>query len=358
MTDPQKQRFLLHTLTLAALVAWGIFLVRVVLPCTLPFWAGLVIAFLLKPVTATLTRLLGLRRRGAALFAVTLFYLGLAVLLWVAVVAAGSGLYHLALALPKLVSQDILPSLDRTMEEASRLWERMLPASAQRFASWSARLSGGAQEAAGALSARLLDWTTQTASAVPMFLLTVLFTVLSSVFISLDYTQVACFLLKQLPPAVRAAFFECKDFLSGTLLRLARAYLVLFLLTWGQLWLGLWLLGVPQPLGASALTALLDALPILGTGIILIPWAGLSLLRGRFALAAGLLALYGVVLVVRNLLEPRIVGKSIGLHPLVTTLAMYAGLKLGGVVGLAVAPCTALLLQFLNQKGRLRLYKE
>ena len=49
---------------------------------------------------------------------------------------------------------------------------------------------------------------------------------------------------------------------------------------------------------------------------------------------------------------------SIGLHPLVTTLAMYAGLRLGGVVGLALAPCSVLLLQFLNEKGRIRLYKE
>lgn len=358
MTDPQKQRFLLHTLTLAAFVAWGVFLFRVVLPCTLPFWAGLVIAFLLKPVTAALTRLLGLHRRGAALFAVTLFYLLLAALLWAAVWVAGSGLYRLALSLPELVSQDVLPSLGHAAEELSRLWERMLPASALDSAAWPARLTAGAQEAAGALSARLLDWTGQAVSAVPFFLLTVLFTVLSSVFISLDYTQVACFLLRQLPPAVRAAFFECKDFLSGTLLRLARAYLVLFLLTWAQLWLGLWLLGVPQPLGAAALTALLDALPILGTGIILLPWSALSLLRGKLALAAGLLLLYGIVLLVRNLLEPRIVGKSIGLHPLITTLAMYAGLRLGGVVGLALAPCSVLLLQFLNEKGRIRLYKE
>ena len=342
----------------SGLCGLGVFLFRVVLPCTLPFWAGLVIAFLLKPVTAALTRLLGLHRRGAALFAVTLFYLLLAGLLWAAVWVAGSGLYRLALSLPELVSQDVLPSLGHAAEELSRLCERMLPASALDPAAWPARLPAGAQEAAGALSARLLDWTGQAVSAVPFFLLTVLFTVLSSVFISLDYTQVACFLLRQLPPAVRAAFFECKDFLSGTLLRLARAYLVLFLLTWAQLWLGLWLLGVTQPLGAAALTALLDALPILGTGIILLPWSALSLLRGKLALAAGLLLLYGIVLLVRNLLEPRIVGKSIGLHPLVTTLAMYAGLRLGGVVGLALAPCSVLLLQFLNETGLIRLYKE
>lgn len=84
--------------------------------------------------------------------------------------------------------------------------------------------------------------------------------------------------------------------------------------------------------------AVFDILPVLGTGGILLPWAVILLLLGDKMLAAGILVLYLVITVVRNIAEPRLVGKQIGLHPLATLIAMFLGLKILGIAGMVLFP--------------------
>lgn len=86
------------------------------------------------------------------------------------------------------------------------------------------------------------------------------------------------------------------------------------LLTFAQLWAGLWLLRIPYAGWISFGIAVFDILPIVGTGGILLPWAAVSGFLGNYSLAAGILILYVVITVIRNILEPKIVGKQIGLH--------------------------------------------
>ena len=107
------------------------------------------------------------------------------------------------------------------------------------------------------------------------------------------------------------------------------------------MFIGLALLRVPYAFIFALLIALVDFLPLLGTGIILIPWAVVSLLLGEVRLGIGLLALYVFSSVVRQILEPKLIGGGLGLHPLLSLAAMYAGLKLFGVWGMVLAPLVA-----------------
>ena len=87
-------------------------------------------------------------------------------------------------------------------------------------------------------------------------------------------------------------------------------------------------------------------------GTVLIPWGLLSLFSGNTALGSGLLVLCGTVLLVRQLLEPKILGESLGLHPLLTLLSVYAGLRLGGVWGMIAAPAVAVVVRSMwGKKG-------
>jgi predicted PurR-regulated permease PerM len=97
-------------------------------------------------------------------------------------------------------------------------------------------------------------------------------------------------------------------------------------------------LRVPYAFILALLTALVDFLPLLGTGIILIPWAIVSLLLGEVRLGVGLLVLYAVSSVIRQILEPKLIGDGLGLHPLLSLAAMYSGLRLFGVWGMILAP--------------------
>jgi predicted PurR-regulated permease PerM len=113
------------------------------------------------------------------------------------------------------------------------------------------------------------------------------------------------------------------------------------LLTFLQGFIGLALLRVPYAFLLAVLLAVVDFLPLLGTGVILLPWAAVSLLLGEVKLGIGLAVLYGVTSVVRQVLEPKLIGEGLGLHPLVSLAAMYGGLRLFGVWGMILAPLLA-----------------
>lgn len=102
--------------------------------------------------------------------------------------------------------------------------------------------------------------------------------------------------------------------------------------------LGFLLLRISNPVFWAAIVALVDAVPLLGTGTILIPWALLALIRGDGVLAIGLAGVYITAMLVRSALEPKMVGRHLGINPLITLVALYAGYRLWGVGGMILAP--------------------
>jgi sporulation integral membrane protein YtvI len=116
---------------------------------------------------------------------------------------------------------------------------------------------------------------------------------------------------------------------------------VLMLLTWLTVAVGFWLLGIRGGFLWAVLVALVDAVPMLGTGLILLPWALVSFLQGLRLQAVGLCALVGVAALLRTTLEPRLVGRQLGLDPLVMLVCLYAGYRLWGFLGLLLAPMLA-----------------
>ena len=110
------------------------------------------------------------------------------------------------------------------------------------------------------------------------------------------------------------------------------------LLTFAELSILFSLFGIESAVLKAALIALLDILPILGTGGIMIPWAVPSLVLGYTKLGLELLLIYGIVTVIRNYVEPKIVGTQLGLHPIITLVSMFIGLRLFGFWGLFGLP--------------------
>ena len=185
-----------------------------------------------------------------------------------------------------------------------------------------------------------------------MVLITVLVTIFCSAFISLDYPRVMSALHSLIPARFRPLADQLKSFAATTLLRLLRAYLLLLLITFLELCAGLWLLGVNGFVSIAAIIALLDILPVLGTGTVLIPWAVISLLGQNGGRALGLFVLYLLITGARSLLEPKLVGQQLGLPPLVSLVSVYAGLRLFGVLGAVLMPCLVLAARFLWQRRK------
>ena len=337
MPENRHLRFLLR-LGYAALAAGGLWLAwRVVLPCLLPFLAALGLAALLEPAVGFLTRRLRMGRRWAAGLCTGALAGGLLGGLGLLIWRAWYELNLLLDRLPALMAG--LPDLAGQVESRVYRFLIALPLPAQEPAR---QLLKGWLEQGAALPQRLYEWLTQAlasaASALPAFLLFLTTTLLALYLFSAGGPQ----LLEALRSRTPAPWLErarrlragLKTALGGWL----RAQLLLMLLTFGELTAGLLVLRVELALLLAGLIALLDALPVFGAGVVLIPWGAAALLGGDLFLGVGLLVLCAVVVLVRSLLEPRLVGKRVGLHPLAALVSMYAGFQLLGVAGMVLAP--------------------
>ena len=142
-----------------------------------------------------------------------------------------------------------------------------------------------------------------------------------------------------------------------------RAYGIIMLITFFELFLGLTILNLLHITENNYVViiaiaiAIFDILPVAGSGGILVPWMLVSLVLGNTSTAIGLLIIYLVITVIRQYIEPKIVGDSLGVHPIITLAGLYFGLKLFGFIGMFVVPLTVMTLKAFNDAGRIHLYK-
>ena len=210
---------------------------------------------------------------------------------------------------------------------------------------------------ANTLTSLLSDFASRVVGGLPGIVVTSLVTIVASCFIAKDYSKIVLFIRRQMEARHWNLLLDAKKMFSTNILRMLRGYLILMLLTFTELSIGLLLLGYDYAIALAALIAIVDILPILGTGTVLIPWLLFKLLSGDLLGALGLAVLYVIITIVRNILEPKIIGKQVGLPPLLTLLSMYCGLRLLGFWGLFGFPLALIVLKSLHDTGRLRLWQ-
>ena len=190
----------------------------------------------------------------------------------------------------------------------------------------------------GALSAKVSAAVTGVISAFPGIFLFFAVFLIASVYMTVSHDAIRSFLHRHLPQKWRGWLGRIRAAIGGTAASVLRAYLLLSAVTFVLLYVGLLLLGVEHGFGAALAGMLIDILPVFGVGTLLIPWAIFSFLIGRAGRGVGLVVLYLVICFVRQALEPRLIGKTAGVHPLAVLFALYAGGMLFGIAGMIVSP--------------------
>lgn len=187
-------------------------------------------------------------------------------------------------------------------------------------------------------------------TSIPTLILYICITILATFFISLDRDEIVIFLEQQLPKSWLDKVFNIKTDMFTVLGSYIKAQIILMTICFFELliWLNLLSflkLNVPYPLLMSIIICLIDALPILGAGTILIPWAIISFALGDIKLGIMLIIIYLFVLSVRQMLEPKLVSQNLGVHPLITLISMYSGFKIFGVIGFLIGPVVMIILK-------------
>ncbi len=197
---------------------------------------------------------------------------------------------------------------------------------------------------------------------IPSILISVVIGVIAWILFTKDYKKVVKFIKLQLPDKHKNLLSETKKIFSSTILKMCRAYGLIMFITFCENFLGLTILNLIGVMKNSYVfviaicIAVFDILPVAGSGGILIPWSLIALVTGNVGQCVGLLILYAVITVIRQYIEPKIVGDSLGVNPLVTLAGLYFGLRLFGFMGMFIVPICVMTLKAFNDAGRIHLY--
>lgn len=198
---------------------------------------------------------------------------------------------------------------------------------------------------------------------VPGAIIGIVIGIIAWILFTKDYDRVVRFIQLQLPEGKKNLLVEIKQVFSKTIFKMIKAYGLIMFITFCELFLGFSILNLIGVMNNSYIfiiaiaIAVFDILPVAGSGGVLIPWAVISLITGHFGQAIGLIIMYFVILFIRQYIEPKIVGDSLGVNPLITLAGLYFGLKLFGFMGMFIVPLMVMSLKAFNDTGRVTLWK-
>ena len=357
MEYEKMKKSMLKFLYISVIVLAVFILVKYGLGLFAPFLLAFIIAYLLKTPAKFIAHKTKIPYKPVALLLVALFYSTIGVLVVVLIVKLIASSANLIADLPSIYTRQIEPYLRSFFADIEQAIYRMDPALTEAMSNIFTQLVQSLRELITNLSLKVVGSISSYASSLPGLLIKLLLMIISTFFIAADYDILTGFVLRQCPDKWKALIFRIKEYVIGTLFVCIRSYMLIMCITFVELALGLSLIGVPNSILIAFSVSIFDILPVLGTGGIMIPWTIITALQGNYPLALGLLIIYLIITVVRNIIEPKIVGSQIGLHPVVTLISIFVGAQLFGIIGLFGLPIILSLLRHLNDTGTIKLFK-
>ncbi|MCL2003750.1 MAG: sporulation integral membrane protein YtvI [Oscillospiraceae bacterium] len=347
----RRKRFLINLLYWAAVLALLYGLLNYVIGWLLPFLIGFLIARILNPLIRLISRKTRIPRKPVAFLAVILF-IGI---IGTPLTFGGIYLFHSV----QEQAEQFGDYYTNTIEPALRETERWITQNiGMLFPDWEVDGDGAhiiAWLAEGiARMVASINFVGLAAQAPTTFLL-VLFTFLFTLFSTVYYEEALAFILRQMSEKRRLFISHTIVSLKRSLVSYYGAYLKIMAVTFAELLIGLSLIRGQFSLVPALAIALLDFLPVVGCGTVLIPWAVISLIIGNTTMGIGLFLLYIIIFTIRQLIEPKIVGDQLGLNPLLTLAAMYLGFLAMGVLGLIIMPIVVTVIADLQRKDKIHL---
>lgn len=278
----------------------------------------------------------GLPRKVAVLLVMLIVFTLLITVGFFIIQGVVSELISLAESLPAKIPQ-WMESLDQLGQQISAQFPII---STENLASIIQSLSGHLTESITTIAASAVSFVTQ----MPAIILFIVFTIMSTYFFSVSRFSIMRNLKRQLPQSWQETAQHLYGTLAKALFGWLKAQFIILCCMFLVMFIGFTILNVHYALLIALGIAVMDALPILGSGLVMIPWIGYQLFFGSLPMGIGLALIYVLLIFTRQSIEPRVVGGQFGLPPLWTMCAMYAGFRLFGFIGLFLGPLTLLLM--------------
>ncbi|MEK3883083.1 sporulation integral membrane protein YtvI [Paenibacillus sp. PL2-23] len=328
------------------MIAVGLLLIYLSFTVGAPFLLALVVAIFLEPLNGMLMRRFKLNRLVAAIISSTLFtvlLIGLIVLLGIKIVA------ELIAYLQKVPQyfENASEIVDQLLVDARGLYQNLPPDAIETLEGYLLKLTGTITTMVGKLSSSVVSF----ASSLPgVFIFFIVFLVAVYMFSFSLHTMKAS-VLSLFDESSRPQVDQMLNNLRRSIFGFLRSQIILSAMTYVISLAGLLILDIKYPMAIALLIIIVDIMPILGTGSVLVPWAAYLILTGDVYTGIGLVILFLFITVFRRIVEPKILGDSVGIGALSALISLYVGFKLVGVIGVFIGPLIVIIYMAARQAG-------
>lgn len=330
-------------------IAAGIYLfLKFLFPFVAPFVIGFILSLIFSPLVNFLEDKVSLPRWFGTLVAMAILFAFFSVVVVGAVGRLSEEAYSFWQNLPGYIES--LQAAVRNLEEMARGWVESLPVPIQDSLDLNANMPGILETIANWISAQgNVSSSIGVVLKIPSLLLSFIFTMLAAFFFTKDRHEISAFFERHISSSMMSGYRFTMQSLSSALGGYCKAQLIIMLYIFVICIVGFFVIKSPYAFLLAVITAVVDALPFFGSGFILWPGALIHLIMGNMPMAVGYIIIYLVISLVRQLLQPKILGNQIGLHPIWSLLSLYLGWKLLGVGGLIIGPIVAVLIKAVSQ---------
>lgn len=340
MTYHKKIHFIINTIYFLMVAALVYFALKLIVCYLLPFVIGFIIAAMLHPIVMKISKRYKIKNDILAVAMVLILFLVLAVL----ICFLGYKFYFQLVNFVKN-SPDYILSITELASKTSNKFLSAFDGMPDDFKEQISTLPNKMLNSlTGLFSSGMSQLVKAIAKGMPAAFVTMTITLVSSIFIAKDYNSIIKYTKSILDENQIKFVSNVKNTLYKNVIKILCGYLTLMLITFIELTVGFLIIGVDYAIAIAALISLVDLMPVLGTGTVMLPWAIFKILSGNINEAISLIVIYILISIVRNIMEPKIIGKKMGLHPLVTLIAMFLGLKIFGFIGMIILPVSLIIL--------------
>lgn len=334
MTNEKKKKFLIYVAYSLVLLGLLYFALKFCLSYLLPFIIGTIIAIGVQRPASLLSERISIKKGILALILVISIYLALVLILFF----VGSRIY--------IAAADFTNKAPQIFEKVT-IMAKSVTEKIQGFTGNISGEYGGyvstavnnfIENTVSKVSDYISSFFTQFAASVPGMIFSIFVTIITGCYIAKDFEVLKNNLKFALKPDYITNIRKIWVITTNNVFKILKGYIILALIAFVQLLIGFLILRIDGAAKTALLIAFVDILPVFGSGTVLIPWAIISAFNGRFTLTVGLVIIYAVITIVRNIAEPKIVGRQVGLHPLLTLASMFLGVKIFGFWGLFLLP--------------------
>ncbi len=343
MQVENKKSFVLNCAYYGCIAILVYLFCKYLLGILVPFIIGFIFAMLVRKISKAIFKTPGKMRLVVMLILLYVLLVVLIAVVSVLLVNAVAGVNYAG-----LYSNYIEPAINIVYNDLTDLNEYLPDSIATVLDQAFSAIFDALKSALSTISSYIINWLRNFVVSVPNAIISIVVTIVSSCYFATGYDEIVAFGKENLPVKWVYYINQLVTFMRSIVLKVLGSYFKIMCITCCELFIGYMILGVPNALLIAMITAVLDILPALGVGTVLLPWAVIKFIFGEVGMGIGLIVMYIVITAIRNVIEPRLVGGNLGLSPLLSLVCMIIGLRLYGLIGMLGIPLLVAYLIYLH----------